>query len=134
MSEKELKKTSNVKEYIFSLFTRKLYAELYFAWCKDCNEPFSAESAKYFRDELLLRNNKDLKNFNFRSMRVGKNFLLGFVGNLGAGIVKRVDLPDNMISDVCMHNIKSLISAKGVEYLNLASNMISTEGIKMIQN
>lgn len=134
MSEKELKKSSNVKEYIFSLFTRKLYAELYFAWCKDCNEAFSAESAKYFRDELLLRNNKDLKNFNFRSMRVGKNFLLGFVGNLGAGIVKRVDLPDNMISDICMHNIKSLISAKGVEYLNLASNMISTEGLKIIQN
>ena len=133
LSEKELK-SGNVKDYIFSLFTRKIYAELYFAWCKDCNEAFSPESAKYFRDELLSRNNKDLKNFNFRSMRVGKNFLLGFVSNLAPGPVRKVELPDNMISDVCMHNIKSLISAKGVEYLNLASNMISTEGLKIIQN
>ena len=134
MSEKELKNSAKSKEYIFSLFTRKLYAELYFAWCKDCKETFSPDSAKYFRDELLLRNNKDLKTFNFRSMRVGENFLLGFLGNLGPGAIKRVDLPDNMISDKCMHNIKSLISAKGVEYLNLASNQISTEGLKIIQN
>ena len=133
ISEKDYK-NGNIKDYIFSLFTRKIYAELYFAWCKDCNETSSPESAKYFRDELLARNNKDLKNFNFRSMRVGKNFLLGFVSNLAPGPVKKVELPDNMVSDVCMHNIKSLISAKGVEYLNLASNMISTEGLKIIQN
>ena len=134
MSEKELKNSVKSKEYIFSLFSHKLYAELYFAWCKDCKEPFSADSAKYFRDELLIRNNKDLKTFNFRSLRVGENFLLGFLGNLNSGAIKRVDLPDNMISDKCMHNIKSLISAKGVEYLNLASNQISTEGLKIIQN
>jgi hypothetical protein len=134
MSEKELKNTVKSKEYIFSLFTYKLYAELYFAWSKDCKEAFSADSAKYFRDELLLRNNKDLKTFNFRSMRVGENFLLGFLGNLGPGAIRKVDLSDNMISDKCMHNIKSLISAKGVEYLNLASNQISTEGLKIIQN
>ena len=134
MSEKELKNSVKSKEYIFSLFTHKLYAELYFAWSKDCKETFSADSAKYFRDELLLRNNKDLKTFNFRSMRVGENFLLGFLGNLGPGAIKKVDLSDNMISDKCMHNIKSLISAKGVEYLNLASNQISTEGLKIIQN
>ena len=133
LSEKDYK-NGNIKDYIFSLFTRKIYAELYFAWCKDCNETSSPESAKYFRDELLARNNKDLKNFNFRSMRVGKNFLLGFVSNLAPGPIKKVELPDNMVSDVCMHNIKSLISAKGVEYLNLASNMISTEGLKIIQN
>ena len=40
-------------------------------------------------------------------MRVGENFLLGFLGNLGPGAIKRVDLPDNMISDKCMHNIKT---------------------------
>ena len=44
LSEKELK-SGNIKDYIFSLFTRKIYAELYFAWCKDCNEAFSPESA-----------------------------------------------------------------------------------------
>ena len=134
MTEKELKNADNVKGYIFSLFSRKIYAEIYFAWCKDCNETFSAESAKYFRDELLSRGNKDLKNFNFRCLRVSQNFLLSFVGNLPPGQIKKVELQDNMVSDICMHHIKSLISIKNLEYLNLASNMISTEGLKIIQN
>ena len=134
MTEKELKNSDNVKGYIFSLFSRKIYAEIYFAWCKDCNETFSAESAKYFRDELLSRGNKDLKNFNFRCLRVSQNFLLSFVGNLPPGQIKKVELQDNMVSDICMHHIKSLISIKNLEYLNLASNMISTEGLKIIQN
>ena len=33
-----------------------------------------------------------------------------------------------------MHNIKNIISAKQVIYLNLASNQISTEGLKIIQH
>jgi hypothetical protein len=54
MSEKELKNSAKSKEYIFSLFTRKLYAELYFAWCKDCKETFSPDSAKYFSWEQFF--------------------------------------------------------------------------------
>jgi Ran GTPase-activating protein (RanGAP) involved in mRNA processing and transport len=130
----ELKKGVNKKEYIISLFPKSLYAELYFAWCKDCSENITVENAKYFRDELLLRNNKDNKNFNFKSLRVNKNFLLAFIGNLESSRILKLDLSDNLISDVCMHNIKSIISAKKVVYLNLASNMISTEGLKIFQN
>jgi Ran GTPase-activating protein (RanGAP) involved in mRNA processing and transport len=81
-----------------------------------------------------MRANKDLRNFNFRSMRVNKNFLLAFVGNLDSGAINKVDMADNLISDVCMHNIKNIISVKRVIHLNLASNMISTEGLKIIQN
>ena len=132
--EFELKKGGNKKKYIIGLFPKRIYAELFFAWCKDCSENITIEIAKFFRDELLLRNNKDSKNFNFRSLRVNKNFLLAFIGNLENGRLNRLDLSDNLISDICMHNIKSVISIKKVVYLNLASNMISTEGLKIIQN
>ena len=124
----------DLSDYIYSLFSKKIYAEIYYAWCKDCNEQPSAESAKYFRDELLSRNNKDIKNFNFKSLRVGKNFLGAFCGNLPAIQLRKVELQDNLVNDECMHTIKNLISAKQVIYLNLASNQISTEGLKIIQN
>ena len=130
----EKKNQNDLTSFIYSLFSKKIYAEIYYAWCKDCNEPPSAESAKYFRDELLARNNKDLKSFNFRSMRAGKNFLSAFGGNLPPIQVRRVELPDNLVNDECMHNIKNIISAKQVVYLNLASNQISTEGLKIIQH
>ena len=130
----EKKSQNDLTSFIYTLFSKKIYAEIYYAWCKDCSEPPSAESAKYFRDELLARNNKDLKSFNFRSMRAGKNFLSAFGGNLPSIQVRRVELPDNLVNDECMHNIKNIISAKQVIYLNLASNQISTEGLKIIQH
>ena len=127
-------KNNNLSDFVYSLFSKKIYAEIYYAWCKDCNEQPSVESAKYFRDELLSRNNKDIKNFNFKSMRVGKNFLSAFIGNLPAIQLRKVELQDNLVNDECMHTIKNLISAKQLIYLNLASNQISTEGLKIIQN
>ena len=127
-------KNMSLTESIFSLFSRKIYGEIYFAWCKDCEERPSIEGGKYFRDELISRNNKDLRNFNFHSMRAGKNFLGAFGGNLPSIQVHKVDLSDNLVNDECMHNIKNLISAKLVIYLNLASNQISTEGLKIIQH
>ena len=130
----EKKNQNDLTSFIYALFSKKLYAEIYYAWCKDCNEPPSAESAKYFRDELLARNNKDLKSYNFRSMRAGKNFLSAFGGNLPPIQVRKLELPDNLVNDECMHNIKNIISAKQVIYLNLASNQISTEGLKIIQH
>lgn len=129
----ELKKGINKKEYIYSLFPRRLFAELYFAWCKDCSEKITFDNAKYFRDEILLRNNRDNKNFNFYSMRVGKNFLLAFIGNLDSNKLNKLNLSDNLINDVCMHNIKNIITTKKLVHLNLASNMISTEGLKIFQ-
>ena len=124
----------SLTDFIYSLFSRKIYAEIYYAWCKDCSERPSTEGAKYFRDELIARNNKDLKNFYFRSMRVGINFLAAFGGNLPPMQVRRIDLSDNLVNDECMHNIKNFISAKQVIYLNLSSNQISSEGLKIIQH
>jgi hypothetical protein len=128
-----LKGNKNNREYIISLFSSSFYAELFFAWCKDCREDITVENAKFFRDELLLRNNKDFRNFNFRSMRVGKNFIMSFVGNLYSGSLNKLNFADNLINDMCMHSIKSIISMKNLVYLNLASNMISTEGLKIFQ-
>ena len=129
-----INKNLSLTDSIFSLFTRKIYGEIYFAWCKDCEERPSVEGGKYFRDELISRNNKDLRNFNFHSMRAGKNFLGAFGGNLPSIQIHKVDLSDNLVNDECMHNIKNLISAKQIIYLNLASNQISTEGLKIIQH
>ena len=130
----KMSKGIRLSDFIYSLFSKKIYAEIYYAWCKDCSEQPSIESAKYFRDELLSRNNKDLQSFNFKSLRVSKNFLSAFCGNLPPIQLKKVELQDNLISDECVHNMKSLITSKQLIYLNLASNQISTEGLKMIQN
>ena len=127
-------KNMNLTDSIFALFSRKIYGEIYFAWCNDCDERPSVEGAKYFRDELLTRNNKDIRNFNFHSMRAGKNFLSAFGGNLPPIQLHKVDLSDNLINDECMHNIKNLISAKQIIHLNLASNQISSEGLKIVQH
>ena len=131
---RRLNKNMNLTDSIYSLFSKNIYAEIYYAWCKDCKESPSAESAKYFREELLSRNNKDLKNFYFRSLRVGRNFLAAFGGNLPPAQIYKLELPDNLVNDECMHNIKNLISAKQIISLNLASNQISTEGLKIIQH
>ena len=130
----ELKNPNDLTTFIYSLFSKNIYAEIYYAWCKDCKESPSTESAKYFREELLARNNKDLKNFNFRSLRVGRNFLAAFGGNLPPAQIYKLELPDNLVNDECMHNIKNIISARQVIHLNLASNQISTEGLKIIQH
>ena len=105
-------KNINSKEYIMSLFPKILFAELYFAWSKDCNENIAVENAKWFRDELLLRKNKDERYCNFKSMRVGKNFLQAFVGNLQIPQIVSIDFSDNLINDFCMHTLKNLLTAK----------------------
>ena len=130
----KMSKGIKLSDFIYSLFSKKIYTEIYYAWCNDCAEQPSIESAKYFRDELLSRNNKDLNSFNFKSLRVSKNFLSAFCGNLPPIQLKKVELQDNLINDECVHNIKTLITSKQLIYLNLASNQLSTEGLKIIQN
>jgi len=39
----ELDKETNFKEYIINLFPKPLYAELFFAWCKDCSEAITSK-------------------------------------------------------------------------------------------
>ena len=130
----KMSKGIKLSDFIYSLFSKKIFAEIYYAWCKDCSEQPSIESAKYFREQLLSRNNKELHSFNFKSLRVSKNFLSAFCGNLPPIQLRKCELQDNLITDECAHNLKSLITSKQLIYLNLASNQISTEGLKIIQN
>ena len=31
------KNKADLSDFIYSLFSKKIYAEIYYAWCKDCN-------------------------------------------------------------------------------------------------
>ena len=130
----KMSKRIKITDFIYALFSKKIYAKIYIAWCKDCSEPLSIESAKYFKDELVSRNNKEINIYNFKSLRVGKNFLSAFCSNLPSIQLKKLELQDNLITDECIYNLKPLITSKQLIYLNLASNQISTEGLKIIQN
>ena len=44
---------------------------------------------------------------------------------------EKLNLADNAISDYGMHAIKNIINNSGVRSLNLASNMISGEGLEL---
>lgn len=112
--ETDIFKSKNVNDEIKSLFPRKMFYHMYNAWLQDCGDKKGVDSAKYFRDELITRNNKDSENFNFRSIRAGKQFLITFASNLETGYLNSLDLSDNSITDMCMHTIKSLIEVKGL--------------------
>jgi hypothetical protein len=43
-----------------------------------------------------------------------------------------LNLGDNFISDYGMNSVKSIITTTGVKQLNLASNMISGDGIEVL--
>jgi len=45
---------------------------------------------------------------------------------------EKLNLADNAISDYGMHAIKNIINNTGVKNINLASNMISGEGLELI--
>ena len=151
----KMQRKIKLSDYINFIFPEKLYKEIYYAWCKDLQpedkkrlsekekkekkkkdilEMPSFETVRYFREELLSRNNNDLHVFNFSSMHVGKNFLTALCNNLPSIQLKKVELQDNLITDECVNNLKVLITSKQLIQLNLASNQISTEGLKIIQN
>jgi len=44
----------------------------------------------------------------------------------------RLNLADNAISDYGMHAVKNILEYTDIEYLNLASNMISGDGLETL--
>jgi len=46
--------------------------------------------------------------------------------------IEKLNLGDNFISDYGMNSVKSIISNTGIKQLNLASNMISGDGIEVL--
>jgi hypothetical protein len=72
----DIESCTQVAEYKGQIGTRD-YGHLLVGLAAEYNDALLAiENAKYFGDEILIRGNKDNKNFNFKSMRIGKNFLL----------------------------------------------------------
>ena len=45
--------------------------------------------------------------------------------------IEKLQLADNAITDYGMHAIKNIINSTRLSYLNLASNMISGEGLEL---
>ena len=46
--------------------------------------------------------------------------------------VEKLNLADNSVSDFGMHAIKTILKNNNIQWMNLASNMISGEGIEFI--
>ena len=65
-------------------------------------------------------------------MRLGINSLSTLSGLIANRKVERLNLADNSISDFCMHSIKLIMQNANLKSLNLASNMISGEGMELL--
>jgi hypothetical protein len=132
------------------LFEDQLYTDLFNARCHDTGETANSkffiilelllvENAKLFKEDLLRRNVKNSNALNINSLRLGINSIIA-LGSSIADIVKnnqprkfdKINLADNAISDYGMHAIKNIINLSGVKVINMASNMISGEGLELI--
>ena len=88
------------------------------------------ENAKIFKEELLKKNAKNNKMLNLASLRLGINSIIA-LSNSNLSKYERLHLGDNAITDYGMHAVKNIIGSTRLGYLNLASNMISGEGLEL---
>lgn len=120
------------KNPILSIFEDDLFAELYNARCHDTGEKLSAEGARGFREEILKRNDQNTENINLYGIRLGINSIISLANSLVCRRLVKLNLADNAISDYGMHAVKSILENTEIEYLNLASNMISGDGLETL--
>ena len=90
------------------------------------------ENAKIFKEDILRRNVKNSKALNLQGLRLGVNAVLALSNSETRKSAKydKVNLADNQISDYGMHAVKNLLH--GIHSINLASNMISGDGLELI--
>ena len=69
---------------------------------------------------------ENIENTN-KENRKTENYITPLYSNL-----HDLNLADNAISDYCMHAIKSIMVDTKLKSLNLASNMISGEGLELL--
>lgn len=102
--------------------------------------PSVVENAKLFKEELLKRNVKNSNVLNLHSLRLGINSAIALANFIHTKKIEKLNLGDNAITDYGMHAIKSIIEDKDkdkakastkLQSLNLASNMISGEGLEL---
>lgn len=88
------------------------------------------ENAKLFKEDLLRRNVKNSNALNLQDLRLGVNAILALSNFTGPKKFEKLNLAGNQISDYGMHAVKNLLN--GLSHLNLASNMISGDGLELI--
>lgn len=95
------------------------------------------DNAKLFKEELLKRNVKNSTNLNLQGLRLGINSAISLSNVFknqvpGHRKIEKLNLADNPVTDYAMHAMKALITNLKLNSLNLASNMISGEGLEII--
>ena len=65
-------------------------------------------------------------------IRLGINSIISLANSLVCRRLIKLNLADNAISDYGMHAVKSILENTEIEYLNLASNMISGDGLETL--
>jgi NLR family CARD domain-containing protein 3 len=111
-----------------------LYVEIFNARCHDSGETTNIENAKLFKEDLLKRNVKNSTSLNLQSLRLGINAMIALSNSIQTRkVVEKLNLADNSITDYGMHSVKNILQNCGTKLnsLNLASNMISGQGIEL---
>lgn len=90
-----------------------------------------AENARLFKDELLKRNVKNSNVLALQSLRLGINSIISLSNTIQAKKVDKLQLADNAITDYGMHAVKNILNSTKLSSVNLASNMISGEGLEL---
>lgn len=124
--------TCKYRNAVFTVFEDDLYAELYNAYCHDSGEQISDEGARSFREEVLKRNSQSSDVIILYSMRLGINSIISLANSVICRRLVKLNIADNAVSDYGMHHIRSILESTQLEYLNLASNMISGDGLETI--
>ena len=90
------------------------------------------ENAKIFKEEYLKRNVKMENDLDLQSMRLGLNSVIAVSNFVIEKNIHKINLADNSVSDYCMHAIKGILQDAKITSLNLASNLISGEGLELL--
>ena len=115
---------------VTTLASRPLVSESAFNTLLMCLN-FLAENARLFKDELLKRNVKNSNVLALQSLRLGINSIISLSNTIQAKKVDKLQLADNAITDYGMHAVKNILNSTKLSSVNLASNMISGEGLEL---
>ena len=124
--------TYKYRNDVFSIFEHDLFAELYNARCHDTGEPVSIESARQFKEILNKANATKIDHLDFHGMRLGINSIISLANSLLYEKLVVLNVADNSLSDYGMHAIKNILETTHIEHLNLASNMVSGDGLETL--
>lgn len=127
-------KMEELQAKVKELLEDPLYVEIFNARCHDSGETTNIENAKLFKEDLLKRNVKNSTTLNLQSLRLGINAMIALSNSIQTRkTVEKLNLADNSITDYGMNSIKNILQNCGTKLtsLNLASNMISGQGIEL---